>query len=145
LIVRTEHRKTFPSSRIAETLLMFLRRRGDVNAAMNSAAVYGPLADFYELSEQDRTLRTGDYYTGKVRAGLAWESEVTAAAKTLSKDGYLLSENNSGKLIWRLTPSGVERADFWLVRMTAKAAALGMLKVEAGLDAGDVIIGRAQA
>lgn len=150
LTVRPEHRKTFPSARIAETLLMFVRRRGGVNAAINSVAVYAPLADFYELPAHDRVLCATQYYTSKVKPGSAWESEVKAAAKVLMKDGYLVSESGSGNLIWRLTPSGVDHADFWLVRMTAKASALGALKVDADLVAGEDIqnspsIGRAEA
>jgi hypothetical protein len=140
VIVRPEHRKTFPSARIADTLMMFVRLRGGAKAAMNSAAVYAPLADFYELSEQDRVLCASDYYIGKTKPGPAWESEVKAAFKDLKGDGYLVSENVSGKSIWRLTPNGIERADFWLKRMTAKASVLQSLKVDAGpsrLDAGD--------
>ena len=116
---------------------MFLRRRGGVNAAIKSAVVYAPLADFYELSEQDRALCATQYYSGKTKPGPAWESEVRAAAGALAKEGYLVSENDAGKPIWSLTPSGKERADFWLVRMTAKAAALGELKMDGDLVAGD--------
>jgi len=131
--IRPEHRKTFPTARIAETLLMFMRLRGGANAAMNSTFVYGPLADFYELSEEIRTLSTNDYYMGESRPGLAWESEVKGAVKEMKKDGHLVSAVRSGKAIWRLTPSGVERADFWLKRMIEKTTALRTLKVDAGL------------
>ena len=64
MTIRPEHRKTFPTARIAETLLMFMRLRGGTNAAMNSAFVYGPLADFYELTDEVRRLSTTDYYMG---------------------------------------------------------------------------------
>jgi len=131
LIVRPEYRKTFPSARIADTLMMFLRLRGGPNAAMKPAVVYAPLADFYELSEQERVLCASEYYMGKTKPGPAWESEVKAAVKELKADGYLVSESSSGNSTWRLTPNGVERADFWLKRMTAKASALQNLKVEA--------------
>jgi hypothetical protein len=129
LIVRPEHRKTFPSARIAETLLMFLRLRGGANAAMNAALVYTPLADFYELSEQERVLCASEYYVGKTKPGPAWESEVRAAVKELKAEGYLLTEDSSRNSTWRLTPNGIERADFWLKRMTSKAAALKELKL----------------
>lgn len=131
MIVRPEYRKTFPSARIADTLMMFLRLRGGPNAAMKPAVVYAPLADFYELSEQERVLCASEYYMGKTKPGPAWESEVKAAVKELKADGYLVSESSSGNSTWRLTPNGVERADFWLKRMTAKASALQNLKVEA--------------
>jgi hypothetical protein len=127
--IRPEHRKTFPTARIPETLLMFIRSRGGEYAAMNSVFVYGPLADYYELSEADRTLPRSAYYTDDNRAGSAWESEVLAAVKELKKEGYLVSANRSGKPIWRLTPSGMARADFWLKRMTDKSAALLTLTV----------------
>ena len=130
MIVRPEHRKTFPSARIGETLLMFVRLRGGANAAMNPALVYAPLADFYELSEQERVLCASEYYTGKTKPGPAWESAVTVAAKELKADGYLIAENSSGNSTWRLTPNGIERADFWLKRMTSKASALKELKID---------------
>jgi hypothetical protein len=131
--IRPEHRKTFPTARIAETLLMFMRLRGGTNAAMNSAFVYGPLADFYELTDEVRRLSTIDYYMGETRPGLAWESEVKAAVKEMKKDGHLVWAVQSGKVIWRLTPHGMERADFWLKRMTEKTNALKTLKVDKGL------------
>jgi hypothetical protein len=138
--VRPEHRKTFPTARIPETLMMFIRLRGGEHAAINSASVYVPLADYYELSEEARQLSTGDYYMGPVKAGRAWDSEVNVAVKELKKDGYLVSSTGSGKSVWRLTPHGVERADFWLKRMTEKTANLHTLKVDADLvwlDTGD--------
>ena len=140
MTIRPEHRKTYPTARIPETLMMFIRLRGGEHAAINSASVYVPLADYYELSEEARRLSTSDYYVGAVRPGLAWDSEVNFAVKELKKDGYLVSSTGSGKSIWRLTPYGVERADFWLKRMTEKTANLHTLKVDAGLawlDTGD--------
>lgn len=134
MIVRPEHRKTFPRSRIAETLLMFIRLRGGANAEVNSEFVYSPVADFYELSEDARQLSMADYYTSESRRGLAWNSEVDAAVKLLKKEGYLSSGARSGKYVWRLTPTGVERADFWLKRMTEKSAALSSLNVDANLS-----------
>ena len=133
MIVRPEHRKTFPRSRIPETLLMFIRLRGGANAEVNSEFVYSPVADFYELSEDVRQLSITDYYANESRRGLAWNSEVDAAVKLLKKDGYLSSGSHSGKYTWRLTPDGVERADFWLKRMTEKSAALSALDVDPDL------------
>ena len=118
---------------IAETLMMFMRVRGGDHSAMNSSFVYGPLADFYDLSDDVRRLSTSDYCLGEFKPGLAWNSEVDSAFKTLKKDGYVLSTTASGKSVWRLTPNGVERADFWLKRMTDKTSALRSLKVDAGL------------
>ena len=133
MIIRPEYRKIFPRGRIPETLLMFIRLRGGANAEVNSEFVYSPLADFYELSEDERRLSAADYYTGESGAGLAWNSEVNAAVKGLRKDGYLTIGARSGKHAWRLTPSGLERADFWLKRMTDKFAALSSLKVDVNL------------
>ena len=134
MTVRPEHRKTFPTARIPETLLMFLRARGGEQAAMSSTAVYVPLADYYDLSAEERRLSTTDYYLGQVRPGLAWDSEVNFAVKELKKDGHLVSTTGAGKSVWRLTPVGVERADFWLKRMPEKAAALHTLKVDVVLS-----------
>lgn len=131
--IRPEHRKTFPTARIPETLLMFIRSRGGQHAAMNAAFVSVPLADYYELSEADRALSRNAYYTDDNRPGPAWDSEVMSAVKELKKVGYLVTANRSGKLIWRLTPSGADRADFWLKRMTDKTAALRTLTVDAEL------------
>ena len=133
MIIRPEHRKTFPRSRIAETLLMFIRLRGGASAEVNSEFVYSPVADFYELSEDARRLSTADYYMSESGPGFAWNSEVNAAVKVLRKDGYLAAGTRSGKYIWRLTPHGVERADFWLKRMTEKSAALSSLNVDPSL------------
>ena len=130
MTIRPEHRKTFPSSRIPETLLMLIRLRGGPSAEVNSAFIYAPLADFYELSEDLRQLSAADYYTGENASGIAWNSEVDFAVKSLRKDGYLTVATRSGKSSWRLTPNGVERADFWLKRMTDKSAALSSLKVD---------------
>ena len=133
MTVRPEHRKTFPTARIPETLMMFIRLRGGEHAAINSASVYVPLADYYELSEESRQLSASDYYMSAVKPGRAWDSEVNFAVKELKKDGYLVSSTGSGKSVWRLTPNGVERADFWLKRMTEKTANLHTLKVDANL------------
>ena len=133
MIIRPEHRKTFPRSRIPETLLMFIRLRGGASAEVNSEFVYSPLADFYELSEDDRRLSAADYYTGESGRGLAWNSEVNVAGKGLRMEGYLTAGGRSNKYAWRLTPSGLERADFWLMRMTEKCAALSSLKVDPNL------------
>ena len=133
MIIRPEHRKTFPRSRIAEALLMFIRLRGGASAEVNSDFVYAPLADFYELSDDARRLSTADYYASDSGPGFAWNSEVNAAVKVLRKDGYLSVGSRSGKYAWRLTPNGVERADFWLKRMSEKSAALSSLKADPNL------------
>jgi hypothetical protein len=135
MTIRPEHRKTFPTARIAETLMMFIRLRSGARRAVHSGAVYAPLADYYELSEQERMLRASDYYAGNIKSGLAWESEVRIAAKNLISEGYLVAENGSKKPVWRLTAKGADRADFWLVRMTAKTATLRILDVDAELEA----------
>ena len=137
MTIRREHRETFPSSRIPETLLMFIRVRGGPSAEVNPAFVYTPLADFYELSEEARLLTLADYYTDASGPGVAWNSEVNSAAKGLKKDGYLTLSARSGKSAWRLTPNGVERADFWLKRMVDKSAALKALEVDPSLTPRD--------
>jgi hypothetical protein len=127
--IRREHQKTFPSSRIPETLLMLIRLHGGANAEVNPASVYAPLADFYELSKESRRLSAADYYAGDSAPGIAWNSEVDAAVKRLKKDGHL-TVARPGQSAWRLTPLGVERADFWLRRMIDKSAALKSLKLD---------------
>ena len=131
--IRIEHQRTFPKSRIAETLLMFIRSRGGEQAAINSAFVYTPLADYYELPAEIRTLSRAAYYTSDKKPGHAWDCEVREAAKELKKDGYLVFATHSGQSIWRLTSSGVDRAEFWLKRMTDKTAALSALAVDGQL------------
>jgi hypothetical protein len=130
MTVRREHRNTFPTGRIAETLLMFIRLRGGASVGVNPAFVYAPLADFYELSDDVRRLSLADYYADETAPGIAWHSEVNAAVKRLKKEGYLTVAALSGKPAWRLTTQGVERADFWLKRMVEKTTALGSLKVD---------------
>src|SRR4051812_19603318 len=128
--VRPEYRKTFPKSRLPETLLMFIRLRGGAHAAIDSAFAYAPLADYFELSEADRTLSRNAYYTNDPKPGSAWDNEVQWAAKELKNDGYVVRTVRSGRIIWSLTPNGVIRADFWLVRMTEKTAALKALAAD---------------
>lgn len=135
MTIRREHQKTFPNSRIPETLLMFIRLRGGEGVAVNAAFVYAPLADFYELPEEARRLSLADYYTDESAPGIAWNNEVDSAFKRLKKDGYLTVAARSEKSSWRLTPLGAERADFWLKRMNDKRAALGSLKVDDNLAA----------
>jgi hypothetical protein len=130
MTVRREHQNTFPTGRIAETLLMFIRLRGGARVGVNPAFVYAPLADFYELPDDARRLSLADYYADEDAPGIAWHSEVNAAVKRLKKDGYLTVAAHAGKSAWCLTPNGVERADFWLRRMVDKTAALGSLKVD---------------
>ncbi len=96
MTVRPEHRKTFPTARIPETLMMFIRLRGGEHAAINSAIGLRPLADYYELSEEARQLSTSDYYMGPVKAGRAWDSEVNFAVKELKKEGYLVRQRDRG-------------------------------------------------
>ena len=131
--IRLEHQKTFPITRIAETLLMFLRLRGGSDATMDAELTYGPLADYFGLTDQNRKLARCDYYDNDLRVGFAWDNEVRVASKTLKDDGYLISTTHFGQLIWRLTASGAERADFWLVRMTDKTNALNALTVDTQL------------
>ena len=128
--VRPEYRKTFPKTRLPETLLMFIRLHGGEHAAIDSAFAYAPLADYFELSEADRTLTRNAYYTNDPKTGHAWDNEVQLAAKELKADGYLVRTVRSGRVIWNLTPNGVVRADFWLVRMTEKTAALKALTAD---------------
>lgn len=109
---------------------MFIRVRGGPSAEVDPAFVYTPLADFYELSEEARRLSPADYYTDESGSGIAWNSEVNSAAKGLKKEGYLTLATRPGKSAWRLTPNGVERADFWLKRMIDKSAALKALDVD---------------
>ena len=137
MTIRREHRETFPSSRIPETLLMFMRVRGGPSAEVDPAFVYAPLANFYELSEEARLLTSADFYTDESASGIAWNSEVNSAARGLKKDGYLTLATRSGKSAWRLTPNGVERADFWLKRMVDKSAALKALEVDPSLTPRD--------
>jgi hypothetical protein len=131
--VRLEHQKTFPRARMAETLLMFIRSRGGPQAAIRSTLAYAPLADYYELPDELRALSRAAYYTNDTKPGRAWDSEVQEAVKELKSDGYLVSATRSGQILWRLTSSGVDRADFWLKRMTDKTIALKALAVDAQL------------
>ena len=129
MTIRKEHRETFPNSRIPETLLMFIRVRGGPGAEVDPASVHEPLAEFYQLSDEARLLSSADYYTDERGPGTAWNSEIHHAAKSLKKDGYLTLATRSGRSAWRLTPNGIERADFWLKRMIDKSAALSALQV----------------
>ena len=114
---------------------MFIRLRGGDNAAIDSAFAYGPLADYFQLSPEVRALSRDAYYTNDPKPGPAWDNEVQWAAKELKNDGYVVRTIRSGHSIWRLTSSGMERADFWLVRMTEKTTALKALTVDAQLAA----------
>lgn len=131
--IRLEHQKIFPKTRLPETLLMFIRLHGGAHAAIDPAFAYVPLADYFKLSPADRALSRNAYYTNDPKPGRAWDNEVQWAAKELKNDAYAVLTIRSGQSIWRLTPSGVGRADFWLVRMHEKTAALKALTVDAQL------------
>ncbi|HXJ02031.1 MAG TPA: hypothetical protein VNH44_12480 [Micropepsaceae bacterium] len=131
--IRPEHRKTFPNTRIAETLLMFIRSQGGEHAAVDAAFIPVPLADYYGLPEESRTLSRSAYYVNDNVSGQAWDCELQGAAKELKRDGYLVAANCSGHAVWSLTASGLDRADFWMKRMLEKTTALKALSVDSEL------------
>jgi hypothetical protein len=131
--IRPEHRKTFPKARLPETLLMFMRLHGGTQAAVDPKFTYDPLADYFELPQTTREISRNDYYTDDPKPGRAWDREVQWAARELKSDGYALRTVRSGRTVWSLTTDGVTRADFWLIRLTAKTAALKALVVDAQL------------
>ena len=128
--IRPEHRKTFPTGRIGQTLLMFIGARAGEHGTMNAAHAYLPLADYYDLSPEARALQRSAYFTNDKKPGAAWDAEVQEAVKALKRDGYLTSSVRGGQTVWRLTPSGVDRANFWITRMTEKTAALKALAAD---------------
>jgi len=87
-------------SEIAPALLVLIFRSGGCVAPANT---YEPLADFFELSDEQRNARRKDPTKGK-----EWHTYVMFARELLKKDG-MLDARERGK--WRLTPQGSAKAE----------------------------------
>lgn len=93
---------TFPKQDdIDEPLLILLFQRGGKEHTLRAGETYRPLADFFTLSDAERTSPRPK------NQGPMWNSWVMMAKEQLKKHGYVVSVAQGQ---WRLTDAGRERA-----------------------------------
>ena len=104
---------------IDEPLLCLIYLQGGSEFQMKSDDTYEPLADFFNLSSEDRTL--GRYFKDN-RFEYKWHNMVQYARWRLTKDHYL--DGNAPRGIWKLSKEGITTAR----RMADKYPALNSSK-----------------
>jgi len=94
----------FPEyNKMVEPFLSFIYFNGDQNFAVRPYQTYKPLADFFDITQQERMKSRHDRRPGK-----EWENRVQWLRQRLINSGEL--DNSSAKGIWRLSQKGLERA-----------------------------------
>lgn len=92
---------------VDEPLLYLLYTTGGEEHCMLSSETYGPLADFFDLTEEDRKKTRHDVF-GDKRRELAWANMVQWARRRLKDAGLL--DKNAGRGVWKLSIAGIEHA-----------------------------------
>jgi 5-methylcytosine-specific restriction protein A len=93
----------FPEHKdVADALLYFIFLNGGSDYKVQAASTYEPLADFFNLTREERTRRRPDGYPG-----LHWCNRVQWARQRLINYRDL---DGSERGIWRLTTQGLQRA-----------------------------------
>jgi len=85
-----------------EPLLCFIYFNGGENFEVSPSDTYEPLADFFELTKEERIRPRPDGYSGS-----HWQNRVQWTRQRLINQGYL---DGSTRGRWRLTDSGIQRA-----------------------------------
>ncbi|HPO87641.1 MAG TPA: winged helix-turn-helix domain-containing protein [Candidatus Hydrogenedentes bacterium] len=85
-----------------EPFLCFIYFNGGDNFEVSPSDTYEPLADFFELTEEERTCPRPDGYSGSY-----WQNRVQWTRQRLINYGYL---DGSRRERWRLTDKGIQRA-----------------------------------
>ncbi len=90
-------------SKIEEALISLIYFRGGSDCRIKSSDAYQPLADYFQLTEQERIQpRESENHRP------AWNNMVQFARRGLKDSGYLFS--NSPRSIWQLSSSGIVAA-----------------------------------
>lgn len=98
---------SYPSTySIEDPLLSYIYENGSKNHKVKSIDTYDPLADYFKLSNKQRTRTYHDIY-GNNQTRIYWRSLVYQAKDRL----HMRYINIGAKGIWQLSKSGVERAE----------------------------------
>lgn len=99
---------TFPSyANLEQPLLRFIYEHGGQGFEVRPRDVYGPLADWFGLSEGEHLI-TRDHVSGDGNSTPVWNNRVPWARNTLRKLGLLADSANG---IWKLSKRGIEAAN----------------------------------
>jgi 5-methylcytosine-specific restriction endonuclease McrA len=92
-------------SQITDPLLSLIYFRGGSDFKVKCSDTYRPLADYFQLTEQERQILWTSEGNERKRK---WDTMVCYARRELKKSGYLSS--NSSRSIWQLSSSGITAA-----------------------------------
>jgi 5-methylcytosine-specific restriction protein A len=108
----------FPDSdELESALLELLFLEGGANHEMKSSATYHPLAERFELTQQERIV-TRRFADGRYEP--EWNNRVQWARNALRKSGFLDLEAPHG--VWRLSPAGIVAGQGRVKRALARGA-----------------------
>jgi len=88
---------------IEDPLLCFIYQNGGANYQVHASDTYGPLADYFSLSQWERT-RSRDETHSDGRDEPLWNNMVQWARRKLKDKGYLAP---SPRGTWRLSEEGI--------------------------------------
>jgi hypothetical protein len=96
----------FPSYQsIGKALLCLIYFRG---GELYSGDAYGPLSNYFNLSERAKAISRSEYFGGEHHAQSAWHCLVQWARRDLKKHDLLDPKAPRG--VWKLTESGMQQA-----------------------------------
>jgi hypothetical protein len=90
-----------------DALLAFIYLRGSSDYSIKTSDSYEPLADYFQLDKDDRTM-TRDGSRGDGRPEKAWHNYIQWTRQQLVNDGYILPKQVQG--IWKLSERGIIKA-----------------------------------
>ena len=103
---------SFPAqNEIKEPLLALIYLRGGINHEMRPEDTYEPLADYFDLSMEERQ-RTRDERSHDGRTERLWRNKVQYVRLVLvNVEKYLFDSKAAGRAVWRLTEEGRRAAE----------------------------------
>ena len=91
---------------IEQPLLIFIYLNGGEQYSVKAISTYEPLANYFKLSDSDRSLTRNDVYKDG-RTESYWHNQVQYARNRLSESNYL---RKSAHGIWQLSRLGIGHA-----------------------------------
>lgn len=88
---------------MTDALLYYIYMKGGTSYSLPPKHIYGPLADFFGLSESERKEPRPDGYSGSY-----WENRVQWTRQKLINEGDL--DPKSARGVWRLSEQGISHA-----------------------------------
>lgn len=95
-----------PYDQLELPLLKLIYEQGGPNHELHATATYGPLAEHFGLSSEERS-QTRDAALGDGRDEPFWNNMIQWARRKLNEKGYL---STAARGYWRLSPVGVKKA-----------------------------------